>query len=170
MRCAIGLLALVTSACSSTEDVQEVRIRSVAFEMPAGWERTETTEPGATTIVWTPRDNPRKESIAVIYSDATPAVAKSNASTLQRLISAAQSNLPQVRASTATSFTTARGLSGVSIELKFVPVGSTAVYHRTHAVVSDGGAIVHVLYTARTPHASREAFNGVLKTIRHEES
>lgn len=164
----MGLVASVASACSSSEDAQRVHVRSVAFEVPAGWERTETIEPSSTTIVWAPADNPRKESIAIIYSNANAAVAQSGSLTLQRLVAAAQSGLPQVRASSTTSFTTVRGLSGVSVQLEFMPLGTNTTYHRRHAVLTDGGALVHVLYTAKAPDASR--FNAVLHTIHHEES
>ncbi len=168
MRAAVLLAIALSSACSSN-DVQIVHVRSVAFELPAGWTRTETVEPGSTTVVWTPAENERKESIAVIYSDENAAVAMSGASTFQRLLAIAQTGLPSVRASNPALITTEHGLSGVMQQLQFVPPGSSATYYRTHAVVSDGKAMVHVLYTARTPDASREAFNAVLKTIRHEE-
>lgn len=169
-RATLGLAIALFSACSSSSEVQAVHVRAVAFELPSGWERTETTESGATSVVWTPPDNARKESIAIIYSDENPAVAMSGASTIQRLLALAQTGLPNVRASTPAPITTSHGLSGVSQQLEFVPTGSSAKYYRMHAVLSDGKAMVHVLYTAQTPDASRETFNAVLKSIHHEES
>ncbi len=167
-----GILAIIGSspACSSSNEAQVVHVRRVAFELPVGWIRTETVIPGSTTVVWSPAENGRKESIAIIYSDENAAVAMSDTPTLQRLMATAQTGLPNLRASNPTPITTQHGLLGVTQRLEFVPPGSTAKYYRTHAVLSDGKAIVHVLYTARTPDPSSATFNGVLKTIHHEES
>jgi hypothetical protein len=165
----VVILAIAVSSACSSNDVQVVHVRSVAFELPAGWSRTEVVEPGATSIVWTPVENDRKESIAIIYSDENAAVAMSGTATLQRLMAIAQTGLPNVRASNPAPLTTMHGLSGVSQQLEFVPLESTAKYYRSHAVFSDGKAMVHVLYTARSPDASRETFNAVLRTIHHEE-
>ena len=47
----------------------------------------------------------------------------------------------------------------------------TERYHRVHIVLADEthGALVHVLYTARTPDRDLTALSIVIDTISHEE-
>lgn len=86
---------------------------------------------------------------------------------IEGLLASAQ--VPGAKISATGPVKTEHGLSGVRIELDYVPPGMKHSYHRVHAVLVDGSTLVHVLYTARTPDPTLETFNQVLATI-HEES
>lgn len=47
--------------------------------------------------------------------------------------------------------------------------GLSAHYHRVHVVLVDGAALVHVLYTARTPESGHLVLHEVLDTIQEGE-
>ena len=82
-------------------------------------------------------------------SELNPAVATSGLDTLERLLIAAQRGLPHAHTSVLSPITTARGLSGVRVQVDFTLPGKQVTYRRTHAVVVDEGVLVNVMYTAR---------------------
>jgi hypothetical protein len=170
-RVAVLMLVAVAAGCSSSDSIaiQSVEVASLAFDIPADWQRHDANRRGVAISEWVPEDNERKESVTVIRTETSPAVAKADVSALTPLLAAAQKSLPQVRASRVTPVTTARGLSGARIEVDFIPPGMKQSYHRIHVVLVDGsGALVHVLYTARSPN--RKALDLVLDSIRREEA
>lgn len=171
MKRPIGLACLlVVSACGdSSIATQRAQVAQLSFDVPAEWERHDANRRAVEISEWTPDENPRKESLTIIRSQTSPAVAKAGVPALLPLLAQAQKSLPNVHASRVQPVTTARGLSGARVDLDFVPPGSKVSYHRTHLVFVDSqGALVHVLYTAQHPNA--KAFEVVLDSLRNEEA
>lgn len=162
---ALGLLA----ACASSKlERQTVELDQLQFEVPADWRRSDSRMRDSATAVWAPAENERKETIAVIIS-RRPATATADAATLERLLESAQRGLPKARVVKVTPFSTTRGLSGVRVEVDYVPEGLRTKYHRVHATLGDGQDVINILYTAQRPDKSVEAFNIVVDSIRHKE-
>ena len=63
----------------------------------------------------------------------------------------------------------AAGLVGFEIETDYHPFDDKREYHRVHAVLVDGDALVHVFYVAGTPDAASTTFQLVLNSLRNEE-
>jgi hypothetical protein len=170
MRALIGVALVAASACGNDSlATQNVHIGSLSFDVPSEWERHDANRRAVEISEWTPEENARKESLTVIRSQTSPAVAKAGAPALTPLLEEAQKSLANVHASRVTQLMTPRGIAGARIEVDFVPPGSKENYHRVHAVFVDGaGALVHVLYTARQPNP--KAFDVVLNSLRSEES
>jgi hypothetical protein len=166
----VGLVLVAASACGSEAiATQTVQLASLSFDVPADWERHDADRRSVAISEWAPDDNARKQSITVIRSETSPAVAKVGVSALEPLLAASQRSLTKVRASKVKRVTTARGLTVARIELDFVPPGMSESYHRIHVVFVDGtGGLVHVLYTALKPDA--QAFAVVLNSLRNEEA
>lgn len=166
----LACLVLVTMpACSSDSiETQSVEVASVAFDVPATWQRHDANRRGVAIAEWIPDENGRKESVTVIRTETSPAVAKAGTASVEPLLIAAQKSLANVRASRVKRVTTARGMSGARVDIEFVPSGLEDRYHRTHVVLVDGSALVHVLYTARAPNAA--VLELVLASIHHEEA
>jgi len=162
-----AVVATTLSCGNGSVPSQHVQIAHLGFDVPDDWRNADTERNGLVTSVWTPANNDHKESITVIRSERSPAVASARISTIESLLASAQS--PGARVSPAQLVTTAQGLSGVRIEVDYVPPGLTASYHRVHVVLVDGTSLIHVLYTARSPDASLQTFNLVLGSL-HEES
>ena len=93
------LLALLVAACASREPGREhMEFASLRFDVPAQWKRAEPdpvsvfgksakpTLRGLATAQWAPDDNVGKESITIIRSERSPAVAKAGVSTLEQLL------------------------------------------------------------------------------------
>lgn len=146
-----------------------VQLGQVAFEVPAGWHRTDAHHPGALISVWVPdvEHNERKESITVIQSD--PVDPKLDERRLEKLVSGAQLALSGARTSKVTAVTTDAGLTGYKVDVEFAPQSVKERYRRTHVVLRDHGRLIHVMYTARTTDSDRESLETVLSTLRHEE-
>ena len=169
MRGAWLVLALV-SCTSHNDDHKTATLDDLAYHVPADWtEHGGAKLPGVTTAVWTPQENPNKESVEIIRSDARRD-APVDATQLGDLLVAAQRSLPQGHTSPSKTFTTAGGGIGVELETDFVPPGLHRTYHRVHAVFVDRGVVVHVLYTAATPDSARKAFDTILHSIHREEA
>jgi hypothetical protein len=166
---ALPLIAFVmTISCGTTSSSkQHVQLAHLGFDVPSDWKNADTKQRGLVTSVWTPEDNDQKESIVVIRSDRNPEVARADSQTLARLLSSAQAAGAKVSAT--APITTQQGLSGVRIEVDYVPPGLSKTYHRVHVVLVNGDSLVHVFYTARSPDSGLAAFTMVLSSI-HEES
>lgn len=169
----VAVVGSATSGCwGSNAPVRSgdpVRLGQMAFEVPAGWHRTDTHQPGARISVWVPdvETNARKESITVIEGDlAGPPLDERR---LEKLVSGAQIALRDAKTSKVTAVTTDAGLTGYQVEVEFTPQSTKERYRRTHVVLRDHGRLVHVMYTARTPDPERDGLETVLATLRHEE-
>jgi hypothetical protein len=165
--------AIGAGACggSTALDTDTVTLGSLTFDVPAAWQRADTQRRGVLTAEWVPADNAGKESVTVIRTELVPAVAKAGPQALTPLLRAAQQALADVRASRVTELTTVRGMKGARIDVEFRPPGQAERYRRVHVVLVEpsGLALVHVLYTARTPSGSPSPLDVVLDTIRREE-
>jgi hypothetical protein len=164
--------SLVFAGCTGEEaamETQPAQTGPLHYEAPASWQHQDSTEGGTTTTQWVPADNDRKESISVIRTPFDPALAKAGVDTIEQLLVSAQPTDPQVSA-LPVRVATKRALAGVRVEVDYVPPGQHDSYHRVHAVLLDGNALVHVLYTARNPDPQRSALQLVIDTLHHEES
>jgi hypothetical protein len=167
---AMGMVLAALAGCDGGAPMgQPARLATLAFDAPAGWHGVQSDRPGLATVVWTPDDNTRKESVTVIRTEQSPVVAAAGTPVLEDALTRAQGSLFAAKVGEAQHVTTGRGLAGVRIELDYVPPGQTAHYHRAHAVVAIGTTLVHVLYTAAEPDQDLAAFSMVLNTLRAEE-
>ncbi len=168
-RCSLALaIASLGIGCGSTGSTAE--LESLEFEIPASWQRTDTHVGTTATAVFEPEGpNPAKQSITVIRAELGPIATKYSTQQLAGLLEAAQTTLPQGRTSRLAPLATERGLSGLRIEVDYVPAGLGRRYHRIHALLMDGTALVHVLFTAVEPAADQAVFQRVVDTL-HEES
>lgn len=163
-----ALLLLIVVACSpARRETQTADLGSLRYEVPADWNHADTTYSDSTMIVWTPRDNGRKESLTIVRTERNPAMANATSADLERLLATAQRSLPQVRTGNVSPLTTSHGLSGARVDADFQPTGLDVRYRRLHAVVVAGTAVVHVFYTAANPDS--DVFESVLSSLRREE-
>lgn len=167
--CFVAFACLAAGCGSGAPAHQQVQLESLGFDVPADWQRSDWKQRGVSTSSWAPEDNERKESISIVRSERSPAVAQADSATLQQLLTLSQRSLTQVRATAATPVRTSNGLCGARVEVDFVPRGRSERYHRVHVVLADGNVLVHVMYTSRSPDPDLEALSTVLDTIHHEE-
>ncbi len=166
----VGLL-LGLGSCggdtSTTIASEPARLGGLGFDVPAGWQRADYQQPNERIAIWTPGDNARKESITVIESRAVGA--RVDEPRLKKLLSGAQQALHAARTSEVAAVATELGLSGYRIEVEFTPSAAMPNYRRTHVVLrTEPGALVHVIYTARTPDPDREVLETLLSTVHAE--
>jgi hypothetical protein len=162
----LALCLAFATGCGGTSDRAEVG--SISFEAPSRWERTDTRVAGSATAVFTPAANARKESITVIRAEVGPIATRYSVATLTQLLAGAQTALANVRTSPITRVGTDSGLEGLQVIVDYVPTGLGQPYRRIHAVLSDGTALVHVMYTALVPDPALSAFHRVISTLREE--
>jgi hypothetical protein len=163
-----AFVAVAAMAACSSGSAHHIQLATLGYDIPADWNDQDTVLRGVTTSVWTPPDNPRHESITVIRSERSPAVAAASFGTLAQLVTDAQA--PGAQLSGIRPFVTKSGLRGVRVEAAYVPRGLTAQYRRVHVVLVDQSVLVHVMYTAQTPDPELDALDVVLDSIRHEEA
>jgi hypothetical protein len=163
-----ALLLLALTACDSdTVERDNVHLADVSFDVPTGWHRADRSRPGLYASEWRPESNNNKESLVVIHSETASLPDPSPAAIGQLLVETQQSFTTQP--AKVQPLTTRSGIRGAKTEFDFVPPGQHDHYHRVHAVlIEKSGAVIHVLYTARTPDPSRAAFQQVLNSIREE--
>jgi hypothetical protein len=161
------LLAAVAS-CSGGSSNQHIAFAHLSFEVPHDWANQDSKWHGLATSVWTPSENERKESVTVMRSERARAVALAGSQMLEGLVANAQRALPDARVSAVVPVSTRGGLSGMRVDLDYVPPGLREHYHRVHVVLIDGNSLVHVLYTAKAPDQAMTTFNLVLDTLREE--
>lgn len=136
-------------ASSSGPEVETTTFEGLEFAVPEGWTSASQSEHQTKILVVRPNDNDRKESITVMRTREMPALANTDAAYLQQLLADAQRSLLDGKPGRATRVRTKHGFVGARVEADFVPDGTSAHYHRIHAVVRDGTSLVHLLYTAR---------------------
>ncbi|MBL9015230.1 MAG: hypothetical protein JNL83_13690 [Myxococcales bacterium] len=169
MRRAVAIgLAVAALGCGRSHDGEE-ELGTVAFKALPGWQRSDTRARNTQTAVFTPAVNSRKESITVIRTELGPVAAKYTPEMMSSLLLRAHSALAQAKSTPVARLTTAEGLTGVRVEVDFVPPSLTQSYHRVHVVLAQGTALVHVLYTAAAPEAEQAMLQQVVNTL-HEES
>jgi hypothetical protein len=160
------LLAAATAlalapACNSDEDsIERIALGGIELAPPAGWQ---VQELGATTRVWSPEKNPRKETITVIVGPTFLGTAER----ALRQTRAAQGVLHGGQLVRSTPLTTLGGLPGLQLDLRFRPeTAPTRTYDRSHVVLVVDDHTVHVLYTALDPDPGRVALGRVLDSIK----
>ena len=161
MRPAILLLAVALVACNAGIDDggEPVQLGTVELVPPTGWDAKDL---GATTRIWTPPSNKRRESITVIVAPK-PLGTPTHAFDLART---AQATLRDARITATTSISTNAGRSGQRLEVSFRPDGARRLYHRSHVTLVEGDQLIHVLYTAADPDPGRTALQAVVASIR----
>jgi hypothetical protein len=162
----LALVAMLATGCGGASD--RVELASLSFEAPPSWQRTDSHGHDSATAVFAPVVNARKESITVIRTEVGPIANHYSTATLTQLLAGAQSALAGGRTSAITRVATDSGLEGLQIVVDYIPPGLAHPYHRIHAVLSDGTALVHVIYTAFAPDPELAAFHKVLATLREE--
>lgn len=173
IRSMLFVVSVLSAGCGGSpapHGGEPVRLGKLGFEVPEGWQRSDFRQPGTLISVWAPSpgNNPRKESITVIESEQI--VSHLDDTKLQKLLSGSQSALRDARSSRVTPVVTELGLRGYRLDVEFTPQHSPARYRRSHIVLHDGGRLVHVIYTAKTPDPEREALETVIGTVRHAEA
>jgi len=169
MRSAILVaVVLALAGCGRSHDGEE-QVGSVGFKALPGWKRLDTRGRNTATAVFTPVANDRKESITVIHTELGPIAEKYTTETLSTLLLQAQSTFAQAKVTPVAKMTTPEGLSGVRVELDYVPPGQSKSYHRVHVILGRPTALIHVLYTSPTPEPEQALLQQVVNTL-HEES
>jgi hypothetical protein len=164
----LALLALC--ACrDSGPRTQPASLEDLAFEVPAAWKHTDVVEPSRHVSRWTPNENSAKESISVIRTTLRGPVKHADTKTLTAMLADAQRSLPQGAFRTPVTIQTRTGLTAIVVDGSFTPSGQADRYRRVHALVVDGTAIVHVLYTARSAEPDLASFHLVLETLHREQ-
>lgn len=147
---------------------EPAKLADLTFDAP-DWQRLDSKSPGHAIARLAPADNERKESISIIRTELQPTLRDAGPAELEKVLVEAQQTLPSVKVGAPTRFSTHVGLRAIQVESDFVPRGASGTYHRVHAIVVDGTALVHVLYTARDPDPDLKAFHLVLDSIRRGE-
>ena len=161
-------LLFAANGCGDSHSGEEL-LGPIAFEVPPTWHRTDTHGRTTASAVFAPAMNGRKESIAVIRTELGPIAEKYTPSMLSNLLLQTQSSFPRANVAPVARVSTAGGYTGARVEVDYVPPGRTDRYHRVHAVLLDGTALIHVMYTAASPDAEIAVFQRVIDSL-HEES
>jgi hypothetical protein len=165
----LAWLCLVAACSSSSSDEKAPdKLADLQYAGPTGWSHKDTKEISRSIARWIPGDNSRKESISIIRTSAR-GVKGAALPQLESMLSRAQSTLPTPALSQPRPNQTKQNLQEVEITADFVPAGMSVSYHRVHAMIVDGDALIHVLYTARTPDPDLAMFHQVVDTIRRGE-
>lgn len=173
MRCLATLTIIVLASCIGRDAPvpppgDSVQLGTVRFDVPSGWTRSDSRQPGVVSAVWKPeRDNERKESITVIQGATR---GKVDDPTLEKLLTGSQAAFAAVKVSRVTPISTGLGLGGFSITTEFTPRRAGERYHRVHVILRDGERLVNVIYTARVLDPQRRALETVLQTIHRQEA
>lgn len=142
------MLACLVVGCTDPEPARQVQtIGGLQFELPVDWQQTDQSERGRQIVMWTPANNPKKQSITLIRTESLDAMAKASAELHMRHLAEAQRALRGTFAP-PREFTTKRGLTGVKVDGMFTPSRARGEYSRVHAVFVDGTSLTHVIFTA----------------------
>ena len=111
----------VGAVAASRGDAVDAELRRAGLVNRSDWHQR-----GMSTSQWVPGDNERKESLTIIRSERSPAMAKAENSTLVQVLATAQRSLTDVRASIVTLIETSKGLHGARVEVDFHPTGAAS--------------------------------------------
>lgn len=168
-RAMFALLGCLAGCASPGPATERVVLDGLAYSVPAGWTSRDLSDRRARVVVWSPADNPRKETVTIVRTEPLPLVSKAGPDRIAGLLDQAQRGLPRARFGSPARFTTRHGLAGVRIEGELVPpLDEQRPYRRLHAVLVDAttSSLVHVLYTAQSPDSN--AFELVIDSLRRE--
>jgi hypothetical protein len=164
-------LFVLAAGCASEapREMQTASIEGLEYAVPADWENKDQSDHQTKIVVWSPTNNPRKESVTIVRTRAMPALVHADFTRIEQLLTDAQGGLSHANFGRTQRVTTKRGLIGAEVTGTFVATTKDAAsYRRFHAVVVEGDSLVHVLYTARD--ANRDTFDLVLESITRKES
>ena len=139
----------------------------LGYDAPIGWTATKTQTHTSQTATWTPADNAAKESVSVVWTAVLPL--PTNPEQISELLVQSEPGLHDAKVSKPVAITSGRGLSGFQIESDFTAGGIAHRYHRVHAVLLDGNALVHVFYVAGDPDEKLESYRLVLNSVTNVE-
>src|ERR1700683_867962 len=77
------LLVVVGSCGIAGSSFQHVKLAHLGFDISGDWHNADSHQRGRVTSVWTPDGNERKESVTVIRTERSPAVANAGPATLE---------------------------------------------------------------------------------------
>jgi hypothetical protein len=154
-----SLLAVAACACVPSSDR---RLATLDYLVPAGWSYRNLSTPQHAQVEWKPAgDNGRNECVLILRTPRPSSV--TSPPHLVRLLKESQAELEDPKFDLPHRVETRWGLAGVQIAGAFTPKGETASNQRLQAILIDGSALIHVIYTARDPN--REVFELVLDSI-----
>lgn len=158
-----ALLVLAACGASSTSDDPRVQVADISLAPPPDWLAEER---GTETRLWAPKENPRRESIAVVIGPRYPSGAAHAFAATQL----AQQILQDVKVASSGPITTTSGVPGMRFDLTFRPDSvKSEVYTRAHVVlfIGDGvdGHTVHLMYTAADPDADGAMFARIVASV-----
>lgn len=164
------LVFLLASACGANEapKTQTATLGDLAYEIPAGWKHFDTKTPRAASSEWTPASNERRESVDVIRTEVSPKMRHASREEVEEVLTRAARGLENAKVTSISQLTSPYGFVGARVELDYTPHGLGRTYHRVHAVLLDGGKLIHILYTAQNPDF--DAVSIVINSIHHEEA
>jgi hypothetical protein len=166
---ALLLLAVVACSTPKATEPDHVHVVGVGFQATlGGWGHKDATEIGRVVSRWTPDANSNKESISIIRTALPPRLHGATVDQLTELLQSAQGVLSEPSMHAPTAVHTKMNLQEVEIISDFVPAGLKSSYHRVHAVLIDGDALIHVLYTARSPDPNLTVFHQIVDSIHQE--
>lgn len=162
--------AAAAPACSSGDAVavQWQTLDGLNYAVPTEWVSIDQSEQFRKVVVWAPPSNTSKQTVSVIRTRPTPSVTSVGLPKMERLLAATLAGLPSSKFSAPEKIVTAKGLAGMRARGEFLPQGATQHYIREHAVLLDGDALVHVMFTAQDANTSRESMQVVLDTLHRE--
>jgi hypothetical protein len=168
---ALLVLGLVSACGSDSLEGEHARLADLGFDVPAGWQRIDRQRHGLQSSEWVPEENDRKESLLVMRSETASLPPNADASAVAKLLAEVPKGFGKATFGKPKPVTTRGGLVGARIDGDYTPPGTNARYHRVHVVlVEKSGAVVHVLYTAKSPDTSLGALTLVIDSIRNEEA
>jgi hypothetical protein len=141
----VGALALAWTGCAErSAEMVVAQVGRIEYVVPEGWVMRDVSQSGQTILVWTPSDNSRKESITLIRTPPMPHLVRGGQGYLAAKLGA---TLQQPGHTVMTK----HGLEAARVDGSLQPRGLAGRYARSHAVVVDDDALVHIIYTAKTP-------------------
>jgi len=166
-------LLLCITACGASQDAplssESATLGDVRYDAPAGWKHSRLREGSRLVARWVAPNAEDKEVVSVIRTELRADKRSASLDDVQAMLAEAQRRLPHAHASVPRRFKTHEGLDAIEVTVDYVPPEQRESYHRVHALVIDGSALVHVLYTARTSDPDLRAFELVLDSIHREE-
>ena len=166
---ALTLAACLAGCGTATPQTQDGHLAEFRFVVPSGWKKHQVNAGSREVSRWVPESNDGKESISLIRTALRSDVHTRDSAALLELLGDAQRSLPHGQFGQASRLSTSNGMRTLVVAGDFEPAGTTHRYHRVHALVIDGSAVVHVLYTAETPDPDLKVFHAVVDSLHREE-
>lgn len=164
---------LLVAACGASQDArlssESATLGDVRYDAPSGWNHSKLREGSRLVARWVAPGADDKQVVSVIRTQLRADKRSASLDDMQAMLAEAQRGLPHASASKPRRFKTHEGLDAIEVSVDFVPPEQRESYHRVHAFVIDGPALIHVLYTARTNDPDLRAFELVLDSVHRVE-